>query len=126
LDVHGSIPSAARLARRAIVAANLPGDWIDRKCRLAKVTIASGFGAHMNRGYGGLRKGYKVLLPPDVAYLSTVWRTRLSGLFIGLASGFWRPRRHTAQVQGVAFKRRRLFAVRRARCLFAIGTREEL
>jgi hypothetical protein len=38
------------------VAANLHGVWIGRKCRFAKVTIASGFGAGIDPGYGAHRQ----------------------------------------------------------------------
>jgi len=58
LDVHVPILSVARLAQRAIAVANLHGGWIGGKCRLAKVTIASGFGARIDAGYGAIAIGY--------------------------------------------------------------------
>jgi hypothetical protein len=38
------------------VGANLHVVWIGRKCRFAKVTIASGFGAGIGHGYGAYRQ----------------------------------------------------------------------
>jgi len=56
----------------AIIAANLPGSWSGGKCRLAKVTIASGFGGRIDRSYGISREAYKVPITNPTAYRDTI------------------------------------------------------
>src|SRR5262249_48888902 len=55
LDIHGLVLSVAR-SRDAVIGANLHGTGIGWKCRLAKETIASGFGERIDAGYGAYRQ----------------------------------------------------------------------
>jgi hypothetical protein len=66
LNVHGPILSV--MARGAVVAISVHAGWIGGKCRLARLTIASGFGEGIDGSYRGYRRS--VFLNRSVAMFS--------------------------------------------------------
>jgi hypothetical protein len=110
------------MARCAVVASSVHAGWIGGKCRLASLTIASGFGEGIDGSYRGYRR--------------SVFLNRARPLFLaGVTSRRWifaasvgaqRSSLDLCRTTKPPLSKVAAFALGEGRCLFAIGTRAEL